>query len=239
MSPDLLVAMAIAAAAGAMRGFAGVGSGMLMAPFFLQLFGPLNTVALIILMEVVVTAQLLPSVSNEINWRVVAPMGLAAALLMPVGSWLLVSLDGRLVGKIVAGVVVVSSIALMSGWRYHGPRPLAATLGVGAVSGLLMALTSLGNPPVMLYLLSGRDAAATNRANFTGYFAITLVALITLMSVSGLLRWSLLPTVAALLPGFIGFAWIGSRLFRKSSEMLYRRIALGILLCAGLYGLAQ
>lgn len=239
MSTDLMTAMAIATAAGLMRGFAGVGSGMLMAPFFVYLFGPVDTVAIIILMEIVVTAQLLPSVHKEIDWKVVAPMGAAAAVLMPVGSWLLVSLDGALVGKIVAGVVVVSSLALLTGWRYQGAKPVPITLAVGSASGLLMALTSLGNPPVMLYLLSSRDSAATNRANFTGYFAITLLVLIALMSVSGLLDWSVLSTVAILLPLFIGAAWLGSRLFRKSSEALYRRVALCILLCAGLYGLAQ
>lgn len=239
MSVALMTAMAIATAAGLMRGFAGVGSGMLMAPFFVVLFGPVDTVAIIILMEIVVTAQLLPSVHKEINWRVVAPMGAAAAALMPVGSWLLVSLDGALVGKIVAGVVVVSSLVLLTGWRHQGAKPLAATLGVGSVSGLLMALTSLGNPPVMLYLMSSRDSAATNRANFTGYFAITLLALIVLMTLSGLIDWSVLSTVAILLPLFVGAAWIGSRLFRKSSEALYRRVALCILLCAGLYALTQ
>lgn len=239
IGPDLLIALGIAVAAGLMRGFAGVGSGMLMAPFFVQLFGPVNTVAIIILMEIVVTAQLLPGVHKDINWRVVGPMGLAAALLMPIGSWLLVSLDGALVGKIVAVVVVVSSLILLTGWRYRGAKPIYATLGVGSLSGLLMALTSLGNPPVMLYLLSSQDSAATNRANFTGYFAVTLIALILQMSVSGLIDWSVLWIVAALLPVFIGAAWVGSRLFRKSSETLYRRVALCILLCAGIYGLTQ
>lgn len=239
MSVALMTAMAIATAAGLMRGFAGVGSGMLMAPFFVVLFGPVDTVAIIILMEIVVTAQMLPSVHKQIDWKVVLPMGAAAAVLMPVGSWLLVSLDGAIVGKIVAGVVVVSALVLLTGWRHQGAKPVPATLAVGSVSGLLMALTSLGNPPVMLYLLSSRDSAATNRANFTGYFAITLLALIALMSVSGLIDWSVLSIVAVLLPLFIGAAWLGGRLFRKSSETLYRRIALCILLCAGLYGLTQ
>ncbi len=239
MTTTLLAALSIAAAAGLMRGFAGVGSGMLMAPFFVRLFGPVDTVAIIILMELVVTAQLLPSVRVEIDWRVVAPMGAMAALFMPLGSWLLVSLDPSLIGTGVAGLVTVFSLVLMTGWRYAGPKPLVATLGVGSLSGLLMALTSLGNPPVMLYLLSSHDDAATNRANFTGYFAITLLALIALMTLAGLIEWSVVTTVAALLPVFMVAAWIGSRLFRKANEALYRRIALGILFCAGLYGLLR
>ena len=237
MSTALLLALCVAAAAGLMRGFAGVGSGMLMAPFFVRFFGPIDTVTIIILMEAVVTAQLLPTVWQEIRWPVIAPMGAAAALFMPVGSWLLIKTEPAHVATVIALLVIGFTLILMTGWRYQGAKPMAATLGVGATSGVLMALTSLGNPPVMLYLLSSSDNAATNRANFTGYFALTLAALIGLMAVSGLLKWQAVTTAALLLPGFMLSAWIGSRLFRKSSEALYRRIALVILLCAGLYGL--
>ena len=239
LTPALLLALGVAAAAGLMRGFAGVGSGMLMAPIFAIVFGPLQTVAVIILMEIVVTAQLLPGVRREINWRVVAPMGVAAAILMPAGSWLLVSLDPELMARAIAGVVMAFALILMVGWRHEGEKKLWASAGVGAISGVLMAATSLGNPPVMVYLLAGRDPAATNRANFTGYFAVTLVALIALMTLSGLIDRTAVVTAAVLLPVFMAGAWVGSRLFRRSSEALYRRVALGLLFCVGLYGLLR
>ena len=133
---DLLIALGVAAAAGLMRGFAGVGSGMLMAPVFAILFGPVQTVAVIILMEIVVTAQLLPGVHREINWKVIAPMGFAAAILMPAGSWLLVSLDPDLTARMIAFVVVAFSIVLMVGWRYDGEKKLWASVGVGALGGV-------------------------------------------------------------------------------------------------------
>lgn len=239
LTQDLLVALGVAAAAGLMRGFAGVGSGMLMAPIFAIVFGPVQTVAVIILMEIVVTAQLLPGVRREINWNVIAPMGVAAAILMLAGSWLLVSLDPEVIARMIAIVVLVFSIVLMVGWRYDGEKKLWASLGVGAISGVLIASTSLGNPPVMVYLLSGRDAAATNRANFTAYFAVTLIALIAMMTLAGLINRHAVVTAATLLPEFMVAAWIGSRLFRKSSESLYRCVALGLLFCVGLYGLLR
>ncbi len=236
---ELLGALAVVAAAGLMRGFVGVGSGMLMAPFFALLFGPVDTVTIIVIMELVVTVQLLPSVYRDIQWRVVAPMGIAAALTMPIGTHLLLTLDRDLVSRLIAAVVLAFAIVLMMGWRYRGDRPLAATIGVGAVSGVLMALTSLGNPPVMVYLLSGQDKAATHRANFTGYFAVTLLAL----TLQLLLRDMITPTAsgraAILLPVFMLMAWVGSRMFRESSEKRYRRVAFGVLIAAGLYGLLR
>ena len=52
MDSDIAIALAVSAGAVLMRGFAGVGSGMLMAPFFIRLFGPIETVAIIIMMEI-------------------------------------------------------------------------------------------------------------------------------------------------------------------------------------------
>ena len=237
MSGELAIALAIAAAAGLMRGFAGVGSGMLMAPFFAHIFGPVQTVGIIILIEITATAQLLPSVHREIQWKTIAPMGAAAAAFMPLGNWLLVTIDASSIQFAVSLMVAVSALVLLTGWRYQGAKPLAASVGVGMVSGTLMAMTSLGNPPVMVYLLSSKDDAATNRANFTGYFAITLIALIVVMTIGGLISLKVLGLVCALLPGFLLATWAGARLFRQSNELLYRRVALGILLLAGLYGM--
>lgn len=239
LTQELAIAAGVAAAAGLMRGFAGVGSGMLMAPFFVVLFGPVRTVAVIVLMEAVVTAQLLPGVRREIDWRAIAPMGFAAAVFMPAGSWILVSLEPDLIARMIALVVLVSSVVLMLGWRRRGERKTWMGAGVGAVSGVLMASTSLGNPPVMVYLLSGRDGAATHRANFTGYFALTLTALIAMMAFAGFIDGHAVWTAALLLPVFMAGAFVGAKLFRKSSETLYRQVALGLLFCVGVYGLVR
>lgn len=236
---DLITALVIAAMAGLMRGFAGVGSGMLMAPFFVMIFGPVHTVVIIVSMEIVVTAQLLPSVHRHIDWSVVGVMGTTAAVFMPLGTWLLLSLDPALISRGIAAIVLGFSLILLTGWRYRGPKRLSTSLGVGALSGMLMGSTSLGNPPVMVYLLSSQDRAEVNRANFTGYFAITLMTLLMMMFLQGLLVWTPIQLAAILLIPFIFGAWIGSRLFRKSSELLYRRFALGLLVCAGLYGLLR
>ena len=167
-SISFLVASVVAVAAGFMRGFIGVGSGMLMAPVFAIIFGSRDTVSMIIMMDFIVSVQLLPTVYKKIEWRLIAPMGAIAALFMPAGNWLLVTLDEELMARGIALVVLVFVVLLMFDWRYEGKKRLVSILCVGAVSGVLLAATSLGNPPVILYLLSSRDSSATSRANFMG-----------------------------------------------------------------------
>jgi uncharacterized membrane protein YfcA len=233
------VAAAVACLAGFMRGFVGVGSGMLMAPVFAILFGPLQTVGMVIMLDALVTAQLLPSVHRLIEWRVIIPMAGAAALLMPVGTWLLVTVDPQIMARCIACIVLVFVLLLMTGWRYRGPKRLGITLGVGGISGVLIAATSMGNPPVIVYFLSGPDTAATNRANFTGYFAVTLATLLVMMTARGLIDAATVLRTALLLPVFAGAAWLGSTYFHKSTDRRYRQVALGLLLCVAVYGILR
>jgi uncharacterized membrane protein YfcA len=236
---DFIVAICVAAAAGFMRGYVGVGSGMLMAPVFAILFGPLETVVMVILLDLAVTAQLLPSVYRLIEWRVVIPMGLAAAAFMPVGTWLLITVDADLMARGIALVVLIFVLLLMTGWRYQREKRLGVTLCVGSLSGILVAATSLGNPPVILYLLSSSDTAATNRANFTGYFAITLITLLSMMIARDLVIPNAVVRAVIILPVFALGAWIGTQYFRKSNDKTYRQVALGLLLCVAVLGFVR
>lgn len=236
---DLFIAGVMTLLAGFIRGYLGFGSGMLMAPVFAILFGPLEAVIMVLLLDLAATAQLLPSVHRLIEWRFVIPMGLAAAVCMPLGTWVLMTVDGGLMTRGIALVVLVFVLLLMTGWRYGGPKRLGITLVVGTLSGVLIAATSLGNPPVMLYLLSGSDPAATNRANFTGYFALTLVTVLAMMMARDVLVPDAALRAALLFPLFAVGTWMGARYFKRSNEKAYRHLAFGFMLCVAVFGILR
>ncbi len=236
---DLALAAVVAVIAGLMRGFAGFGSGMMMAPVFAILFGPVETVAIVIIMEIVASIQLTPKALPDIQWRFVGPLSLMAALFMPIGAYFLGSVDPEIMTRVMAAIVLTFVLVLLTGWRYEGEKRLLPTLGIGAASGMLMAATSMGNPPVLLYMLSSRDSATTNRANIIGYFAVTQIVLLLVLMVMGLLTGPPVFRAALLAPPYLLAAWFGSQLFRQSSEQLYRRAALFFLLVVAAYGLLR
>ncbi|MGI9415137.1 MAG: sulfite exporter TauE/SafE family protein [Hyphomicrobiales bacterium] len=238
-SADMAGAAGIAAAAGLMRGFSGFGSGMLMAPIFAILFGPAQAVVMVIVLEIIVSVQLVPKARHLIEWRFITTLALSATVFMPLGAWILGTVDGALLSRAMAALVLVFVLILITGWHYRGEKQLVPTLGVGAVSGTLMAATSLGIPPVLIYVLSGPDGAATNRANMIGYFALTQVVVLGVLAAMGLLSGTAVLRAVALAPAYLATAWLGARLFRKSNEILYRRVAIGFLLVVALYGLLR
>ncbi|MCW5747056.1 MAG: sulfite exporter TauE/SafE family protein [Alphaproteobacteria bacterium] len=230
---------AVVLVAGLVRGFAGFGSAMLMAPVFAVLFGPAAMIATVVTIELAVSLQLFPAARRECDWRIIGPMSLVACLAMPLGAWLLASIDKGLVVKVVSGIIVAFVVILASGVRYRGRRSVAGGVAVGAVSGMMMATTSVGGPPVLMYLLAGNDPPARHRANIITYYMVTQVPLIVIILWYGLAGGDSVARGVVLLPLMLVGAWIGHVLFDPRNERLYRNVALVILLCAGGFGLLR
>jgi uncharacterized membrane protein YfcA len=236
---ELSIAAAVAVVGGLMRGFAGFGSAMLMAPIYAILFGPAEMVAIICMIELPVGLQLLPGALRQAEWRFVGPMSAAAILFMPIGGWLLVNLDPGALKRGVAATVLLFAFVLLSGWRHRGRKSRPVACGLAALSGAMMATIGIGGPPVLLYMLSGPDSAAVNRSNIIVYFAATGLFLLMVVFAAEAVGLSALWRALLLAPPSMLSAWLGARLFRQSSERLYRRIALVFLLGVGFYGLLR
>ena len=233
-------AMAVTLVAGLMRGFAGFGSAMLMAPIFAILFGSAEMVVTVTAIELVVSLQLFPQVRKDADWKTLTPMSIAACVFMPVGVWLLANVDKNAIVTAVSAIIVVFVLVLWSGWKYRGPRSSLISAAVGSVSGGMMATTGVGGPPVLLYLLSFNDPPNVNRANIVTYYFVTGFLLIVIVVATGVAGWQALAKAVVLFPLMILGAWVGGRMFASfGSERVYRNVALAILFATGLFGLLR
>ena len=222
-----------------MRGFSGFGSVMLTAPLLAMLYGPVQMVVIVMVMEICISLSLVGGAVRHTDWRFVGPLSLAAALAMPLGSLLLTWAPPDLLIRGIAAVVLAFVLLLWSGWRYNGPKRLGITLTLGGISGAMIGATSMGGPPVLAYMLAGRDAARVNRANIIAYFTVLEGFLLLVMLARELIGLDGLIRGALLTPGFILAGYLGARGFRASGERLYRRVALLTLTAISLFGLLR
>lgn len=221
------------AIAGIMRGYSGFGTAVILAPVYSLLWGPRAGIPVMLLMELVVSVQLLPSAIKDADRRVVLPLGGAAAVATPLGAWILLSADGEALRRFIGGFVLVFGLLLMSGWRYHGSRPLPLNLAVGTAAGLLKGATGMSGPPVILYLLAGLEEAKRHRANLILFFATIAIISVIPPLVGGLIDLAVLVRLAVLLPVMALSVPVGARLFRVVPDRLYRPFAMAVLLVAG------
>jgi len=231
------LAALVTAVAGVMRGFAGFGTALTLAPLYSVLWGPSVGVPTMLLLEAMIGSQLLLGAWRDVNRRVAFPMAFAACAMVPLGAWVLFVADPAVLTRGMGVLVIAFAAVLASGWRYHGSRPLPLTMAVGAMAGVMKGATGMSGPPVILYLLAGTEAAREHRATLILFFAVLgLVALLPPF-LGGLFTASVVVKVALLLPVLLVFVRVGAALFGRIGQAAFRAVAYAILVAVGLVAL--
>lgn len=235
---SLLYAALSVFAAGLIRGFSGFGSALINAPVLSLIWGPTIGVPVAALIEVAPAIQLTPKAIKIANWKTVWAFSIPALILLPAGTFILVSVPADDMRRAIGAIVLVVALILWSGWRYRGPRGVVPSMCVGLVGGSLAGATGVAGPPVILYLMSSEDSPAQTRANLIAYFTIILFGIVATFSLKGLVSLNTLWLAAAMLIPFIAGTAIGTRMFPLASERVFRNIALTTLTVSSLYVLA-
>lgn len=229
-APEILaLAFVIAIAAGLVRGITGFGGALVMTPPLALLFTPAVAVPVALLLESVVSAPMLAQTRQEMRWRVIGPILVAACLAVPAGAYLLASADPDVLRRAIAAVVIVFSLLLLRGWRYTGRQRMATSIATGALAGTMGGATSMCGPPVILYLLSGPDAIATTRANLTLFVAVASLAALIALWANGVLDARAGWTGLALAPAYLGGLLVGARAFSRFNDARFRQFTLLVL----------
>jgi len=229
----LAAAIATVVLAGTVRGFAGFGAALVMAPVLALLYGPPTAVTLMTVMEIPALVQVVRIARRETDWRRTAPMALASAAAIPLGALVLTNLDPDVLRRAISLIVLALVAAMASGRVPTIPRRRAGDLAAGATSGLMIGSTGLGGPPLILYYLAVGEAARRVRGDLFGFFLFTTLAGLVTFAAFGLVTPSTLVTGLALsLPYMAGMA-LGARLFPLADERSFRRLALILLTAIG------
>lgn len=232
-----LAAVGIVIVAGLVRGTTGFGGAMVMTPVLSIFFGPIAAVVTALLLETAAALVMFPDALPKAQWRTLLYLTLPAIITVPLGGYLLLTVDPGIVRKMISAVVIVFSSMLLFGLRYRGSPRIGTSLALGSVVGVLLGSTSVGAPPVILYLLSGPDPVAVTRANLTLFVTAISVIGLVMLTVAGAVTAALGVTAVALTIPFLLATWLGGKFFAKLSDTGVRRLALLLMLCIGVTSL--
>jgi len=208
-----------------------------MAPLLSALLGPVATVLTALFLEAAAGVIMVPAAWSKIDGKMLSYLIAPACITVPIGGHLLLSLDPAITRRVIAGVVVVFSIVLLCGFRYWGsPRP-ATSLVLGSALGLLLGATSVGAPPVILYLLASPSPPAVTRANLTVLVTAVSVIGVVMLLAAGAVTAQYATHAAWLAIPFLAATWTGGHAFARLNDFGARRIALGLTLASGIAGL--
>lgn len=237
LGADLALAALTVFVAALVRGFSGFGSAMINAPMLSILWGPAVGVPVAALVEIAPAIQLTPNAVRLCNWRTVAAISIPAVLMLPAGSWLLVTVPADPMRRGIGLVILLLVIVLASGWRYRGPRGAAPSAAIGAVAGTLGGAAGVAGPPVILYLMASDDPPVRIRADLIVYFDAILIGLTVTFAAIGLLTAEVAWKTAILCAPFLAGSLLGARMFGLASETLFRNVAFVVLAASALWAL--
>ena len=224
---------------GFVRGYSGFGSSMVWVTALTQVMPAWRVVPIILVLEVLASAHLLPGAWKDVHWASVRPLMAAAWLATPLGVWALARLSPATMQLAISLVVIATAALLWRGFRLSRTPGTAATLGLGAVSGVLTGATSANGPPLVIFYLSSPVAMARQRASLIACFLGIDALGAALAALAGLVPPESVLQTALLLPAMLVGTALGGRRFLGTSPEAFRRVALILLGALGIAGLLR
>ena len=232
-STELAVGALVVLLGGMVQGCTGFGNALVMAPVLMLLMPYQQVPPLVMLLALVNNGAVMIEARTAVSGRLVLPLMLGGVIALPLGAYLLKSLDAS-VFKLGLGVVVLLlAVALFAGLRLPLLPRWRNLLPVGMLSGLLGGSTSISGPPVILFLANLGISKQSFRANLVAHFALLNAVSLILYGVFGLLNRAVFVTAAIyLLPLLLGSA-LGIWIARRVHEQAFSRLVLVLIAAIG------
>lgn len=214
------------------RGFTGFGLAVVGVPLLSLFFAPAEIVPSIMILAIIAGLQLIPKIWHRVDWKLLLPTVLGAAIGTPLGTWLLAGVSADVMRVLIGGAVLAASLAVQLGFRFANRPPASVSAGFGAVAGLTGGAAAMPGPSVIFLFLAVPIAHEAGRASLILFFQISAAMSAVSAAIGGLMEVHALILGALLVPAMLVGNALGDRVFDKASAKTYRRVV--VLLLAGL-----
>lgn len=218
---------------------AAFGFALVAVPPLLLIYDPPTVTTLCLLLVMVTRLVVLKDVFQAVEWRVAAIILPPAWLGTFIGLALLRTLDSAAIELIAGSAVVISSVAMLSGWRIPRSESNVAGLAAGLGSGILSTTSGMAGPPMVLLFTSRRYSAHIFRGTLTVIFYALSLASLAQLARDDLIDRSDFRTTLVLLPAAAVGTVVGQRLLRRVSASQFTRLVLLLLIVTGSLGVAS
>ena len=221
------------------RGFSGFGFSASSISLLSFILPAKEIVPIILLLEIIASFFMIPSIWKKINWKFVIYLLLGVALGTPFGVFLLSILEQNITHFIISATVLVFAGLLLSGYKNTKLNLNISKFFVGTVAGIVNGFGTLAGLPIALYFLVIAAEPAVIRASlaalffFTDFYALILAYFNNILKLEVLYR-----TLALIFIVPIGVS-IGTKFFKGSSNENYKKYVLYFLIIISIFGLIR
>jgi uncharacterized membrane protein YfcA len=228
---------AVAFVSGTARGFSGFGSALIFMPLASSIADPRLVAALLLIIDFVAAAPLLPGAWQKADRKATAVMVAGALIGVPIGTYFLSRLEPVTTRWIISVFVFALLLLLLSGWRYRGKDHATVSIGIGGLSGFCSGLAQTGGPPIVGYWLGRPLPSVIARANILLFFGASDFFSAVSYATAGLITMDAIRFAFVVGPIYGIGVWFGASLFGRASETVFRAICYALIAAAVIFGL--
>ena len=225
--------------ASTVRGFSGFGFSASSVSLLSFILPPKEIVPIILLLEIIASFFMIPSIWKKINWKFVLYLLLGVLIGTPFGVHLLTILDPNITHLIISLTVLIFAFLLLKGYKNKNLNHNLSKFFVGGVAGTVNGFGTLAGLPIALYFLIIAAEPAVIRASLAALFFFTDLYALFLAYFENILNYKLiLRTIPLIFIVPIG-VFLGTKLFTGSSKENYKKYVLYFLIVVSIFGLIR
>jgi uncharacterized membrane protein YfcA len=225
--------------AGLIQGITGFGFALVAAPVLMLFMDPQHVTPTVITVCLLPNLIVLADTRRSVRLRMVLPVLIGGLIGLPLGAYILSTIEPAPFKIAVGVIVLILSVVMLFGWKRPVRNVTAGLVPVGFMSGVLSTSTSIGGPPLVLFLANQGVPRDIFRANLVGYFTILNFCAIVTMILYGFLTMKVLTALLIYIPvAFIG-SISGVYLARVINEKLFSKIVLVFIFILGIVLIAS
>lgn len=233
-TPIWAAVVAACIVAGVVRGFTGFGFPLIVVTATSLIVAPVEIVPIALLLDILAGVRMLPSVRHDVDRRGVSFLVLGAIPAIPLGAWLLSSLDAETMRLAIGAIVLIAVLIIARGFQLARAPGAPLLAGTGVAAGFLSGTMGMPGPPVILLYLSSPLPVATLRATSIAFFlvtdAIALASMVWFDIITETVGWRALVLVPVVELAVLA----GRRLYGVADPIYVKRAALGLLVVLAL-----
>ena len=221
------------------RGFSGFGFSASSVSLLSFILPPKEIVPIILLLEIIASFFMIPSIWNKINWKFVLFLLLGVLFGTPLGIHLLSVLQPKLTHLIISITVLIFAFLLLRGYKNRDINHNLSKFFVGAIAGTVNGFGTLAGLPIALYFLIIAAEPAVIRASLAALFFFTDFYALLLAYFKDILDYKIIyRTLPLILVIPIG-VYMGTKLFTGSSKENYKKYVLYFLILVSIFGIIR
>ncbi len=221
----LIFAVSIVLVSAFVRAISGFGYSLLATPLLTLIFEAKSVVVMNVMLASVTNILSAFHMRRHIDFKRAAFLSLGCVPGIPIGTYLLSRLEPSAIKLIIAALVIPFSVLLLLGHSHRFKRDTLGCAVAGFMGGILSASTSLGGPPVVLFLLNQGLVTERFVGTLAAYFVFSGIITTTAFSSFGMVTTDLLTRVAILLPPLFLGSYLGLRVLPRINARLFKWIA--------------